>query len=273
MNIYHKKIIHSISLLSIIILVIAAFITDFKKDFYLNFLYIKFSDENVLSNIEKSQGYALQIIDNKIITLNNTPEKREIKFAETLIEKPNGFYFNKGYGFYKKGDSIYCMPILSLIIEKLKIKRQTLSYLPYLLIIFVLFFLSKFIENSIIDKEIFWLIIIEQIVNYSLIFRNFGFNALFDNCYTSFLFYFYLCFLLLQFFAIKYENLYNVYFIIIWLGEIIVIPYIVYRILNKELTFKFDFIQIVLILLITIRHSYKNYFSLRGFRGRGRSPY
>ncbi len=261
MNIYHKKIIHSISLLSIRILIIAAFVTDFKRDFYLNFLHIEFSDENVLSNIDKSDRYVLQIEDNKIISQNNTPKKRELNFAETLKEKPDDFYSNKTYGFFKKGDTIYCISIPSLIIEKLKIKRQTLSYIPYVFILIALLFLFKLIDHSIIDKEIFWLILIEQILNYSLIFKNLGFNALFDNCYTSFLFYFYLCFLLIQFFAIKYEKLYTVYFIIIWLGGIIFIPYSIYRIINKGLTFNFDFIQILIILLITIRHSYKIYYA------------
>lgn len=254
----NKKTIQIIYIISIITIFFIAFFLDLKRDFYDNFIYIQFSEERCFSTTERMNGFVF-FIDNETLLSSDTNIKNQEKvFAEKIISNEDGFYFNLNKGFLKKGDKIFCLPLSKLMIEKLKIRRQTISYLPYFVFaILVLIILLRFLDNSIIDNETFLLILIEQIMNYSLILKNIGFNAYFDNCYKSFMFYFYIAFFLLQFFAIKRVKLFIVYFLIIWIGIIIIICNYIMKIRLGGFHFTLDELQIVILTIVTIRHSYK----------------
>lgn len=252
-----NKYIQILSLLSIVILLISALFVDFKRDF-LNFLHTRFLYENAVKNCNAMSGTIFEIINGQLELISSNTKTQNVQYAETLISKNNGTYYNNTYCFVKNRDSIYCVSIFKLIGEKMKISQQLFSYLLYLvLIILTLLILLRFIDSKQIDIETFIIVLLEQIFNYSFFIANIGFNANFNNCYTSFLFYFYLCFLLLQFFATKKHKFYFIYFAIIWLSIAVFISQDILLIYRSHFKFTFYRFELITIIGITIRHGIK----------------
>lgn len=254
----NKKTIQIFSMLSIVGMIVLALFTDFKRDFYNGFLYNIFTEESAEKTCLEMDGEMFEIKDNTILSLNSKESDRNKGYAEKLISKPNGTYYKGGNCFEKKEKNIYCVSTLKLLAAKLKIKRQNVSYLPYLiLIIFISIILSRFLTKEKIGLEFFCLILLEQIFNFTLIIRSLGFYTFFDNCYTALPFYFYLAFLLLQFFAIKKEKLFYVYFVIIYISIVVTFFFDVMMISKRPFEFDLNKLQMIIFLIVISRHCYK----------------
>lgn len=254
----NKKTLQIIALLGIVGMIVFDLFTDFKRDFYDGFLYNIFTEENAEKTCKEMDGEIFEIKDNGLLPVKTNENHRHEEYAEKLISKPNGAYYKGFYCYEKKEKNIYCVSTIKLLKEKLKITRHNVSYLPYLvLILLITIILSRFLTEQKIDLELFCLILLEQIFNFTFLIGYLGFNVHFDNCYTSIPFYFYLFFLLLQFFAIKREKLYYAYFAIIYLGVVITFSFYIWQITRGIWKFDLYNMQLIIISVAIGRHAYR----------------